>query len=58
MALASPFPISYWRDLESIARWKQNAEHLLAHSKGKSLWYRQYTTRICKVEREYTDNAK
>ena len=51
--------ISYWRDLESIKRWKQNAEHLLAQKAGREQWYAQYTTRICKVEREYSyDSAE
>jgi len=46
--------VSYWRDLESIKQWKRNAEHLLAQGKGRDLWYQHYTTRICRVEREYS----
>ncbi len=45
--------VSYWESLEAIRRWKANAEHLLAQEKGKETWYRQYKTRICKVERDY-----
>ena len=45
--------ISYWESLEAIARWKAQADHLQAQSKGKSLWYSWYKVRICKVEREY-----
>lgn len=45
--------ISYWKDLESIRKWKQNAEHLLAQELGKSKWYQSYHIRICKVERDY-----
>lgn len=45
--------ISYWKDLESIRKWKQNAEHLLAQELGKSKWYQTYHIRICKVERDY-----
>lgn len=45
--------VSYWKSLEAIATWKANTEHLLAQEKGKSLWYKAYSVRICKVEREY-----
>jgi heme-degrading monooxygenase HmoA len=46
--------ISYWSDLESIAHWKQNAEHLIAQCTGRKQWYKQYTIRICRVERQYS----
>ena len=46
--------VSYWKDLESINKWKQNIEHLVAQEKGRSDWYKSYTTRICLVEREYS----
>jgi len=46
--------VSYWKDLESIKKWKQNLDHLLAQQKGRSDWYKSYTTRICLVEREYS----
>lgn len=45
--------ISYWENLESIARWKEHTDHILAQTKGKSQWYEKYSVRICKVEREY-----
>ena len=45
--------VSYWRDLESIKKWKQNSEHLEAQRKGRSDWYKSYKTRIAKVERDY-----
>lgn len=46
--------VSYWKDLESIKEWKQNVEHLVAQQKGRSDWYKSYTTRICLVEKEYS----
>jgi len=46
--------VSYWKDLESIKKWKMNAEHQIAQQKGKELWYQNYTTRICLVERDYS----
>ena len=46
--------VSYWRDLESIKHWKNNATHLVAPETGKSRWYENYTTRIALVERDYS----
>ena len=46
--------VSYWKDLESIQKWKDNPEHRVAQRKGKEAWYEQFTTRIAKVERDYT----
>jgi heme-degrading monooxygenase HmoA len=45
--------VSYWRDLDSIRKWKMNAEHQIAQQKGRGDWYRNYKTRICLVERDY-----
>ena len=45
--------VSYWRDLESIARWKSQAEHLLAQKYGREKWYSTFKTRIALVERDY-----
>lgn len=45
--------ISYWEDLRSILKWKNNAEHLLAQKKGKEDWYSWYKIRISLVLREY-----
>lgn len=45
--------VSYWKDLESIQRWKAHAEHQVAQGLGKSKWYESYRVRICRVEKEY-----
>src|SRR3954469_19927394 len=45
--------VSYWRDLESIAKWKAVGEHLAAQEAGREKWYLAYVTRIAKVERSY-----
>lgn len=45
--------VSYWRDLDSVKRWKYHADHLVAQKLGRERWYRAYKTRICLVEREY-----
>ena len=43
----------YWKDLESIAMWRNNEEHLEAIKRGKEGWYSGYKVRIARVEREY-----
>jgi heme-degrading monooxygenase HmoA len=50
--------VSYWDSLEAIAAWKQNSAHLVAQQRGRELWYQAFTTRICRVERDYADNKE
>jgi heme-degrading monooxygenase HmoA len=45
--------VSYWRDLASIKKWKENAEHSVAREKGRTEWYNNFKVRIALVEREY-----
>jgi len=45
--------VSYWRDLESIKKWKENTDHTFAREKGRKEWYSAFKTRIAKVERDY-----
>ncbi|GET33393.1 hypothetical protein PbJCM13498_22560 [Prolixibacter bellariivorans] len=45
--------VSYWRDLDSIRKWKENAEHTVAREKGRRDWYQSFKTRIAKIERDY-----
>jgi heme-degrading monooxygenase HmoA len=45
--------VSYWKNVESIIKWKNNVEHTIAREKGRALWYKKYQLRICKVERDY-----
>ena len=45
--------VSYWRDLESIQRWRDVTEHRHAQVKGREKWYESFQLRICRVEREY-----
>ena len=45
--------VSYWKDRESIRRWKQHTDHLVAQRLGRERWYSQYKTRICQVEADY-----
>ena len=45
--------VSYWKDIESIKKWKANSEHLIAQEKGRKHWYASYKIRITRVERDY-----
>ncbi|MCW3086233.1 MAG: hypothetical protein JWP12_3599 [Bacteroidetes bacterium] len=45
--------VSYWRDLESIKKWKMHTDHIQAQQKGRANWYKNYKVRICLVERDY-----
>ncbi|MDO9037653.1 MAG: antibiotic biosynthesis monooxygenase [Lutibacter sp.] len=45
--------VSYWESLEAIKKWKLHAEHTEAREKGRSIWYKSFKVRICKVEHEY-----
>lgn len=44
---------SFWKDEESIRRWKNNVRHLEAQRKGRALWYESYRIRVARVERDY-----
>jgi len=45
--------VSYWKDLNSIRKWKEQADHTVAREKGRSDWYKCFKTRIALVERDY-----
>jgi Uncharacterized enzyme involved in biosynthesis of extracellular polysaccharides len=45
--------VSYWKDLDSIKKWKENSEHKIAREKGRSVWYESFKTRIAIVESDY-----
>ncbi|HWU43747.1 MAG TPA: GNAT family N-acetyltransferase [Bdellovibrio sp.] len=46
--------ISYWDSVEDIKKWKAHAEHVVAQELGREKWYESFTTRICRVEHEYS----
>ncbi|MFH2133242.1 MAG: antibiotic biosynthesis monooxygenase [bacterium] len=46
--------VSYWKDLESIKKWKHHSDHLQAQRQGKEKWYSRYKVRISKVDRDYS----
>ncbi len=38
--------VSYWRNLESIQKWKENSEHSFARERGRNEWYQSFKVRI------------
>jgi len=46
--------VSYWRDLDSIRKWKENADHAVAREKGRTEWYKAFKTRIAMIDRDYS----
>jgi len=45
--------VSYWRDKESIRKWKANLEHQEAQELGKKIWYKEYKIRVALIEEDY-----
>ncbi|WP_045691835.1 antibiotic biosynthesis monooxygenase family protein [Streptomyces rubellomurinus] len=45
--------VSYWRDEESIAAWREDAEHTLARADGREQWYASYALHVARVERAH-----
>lgn len=45
--------VAYFRDEESIAAWRRNADHTAARALGRSRWYESYAIHVGKVERAY-----
>ena len=44
--------VSYWSSLDSIRKWKEHSAHLAAQDRGKAEWYKTFSLRVCKVERQ------
>jgi heme-degrading monooxygenase HmoA len=44
--------VSYWESLEAIKNWKAHSLHQVAQEKGKTVWYQNFSLRVCKVERD------
>lgn len=43
--------VSYWESLDAIKAWKENYAHRVAREKGKTEWYKNFSLRVCQVER-------
>lgn len=49
--------VSYWRTESDARAWKQQSEHLLAQTTGRTTWYGRYQVRVATVIREYSYDA-
>jgi len=45
--------ISYWRDEDAVAAWRQVAEHRSAQAAGRAGIFRDYKLRVASVLRDY-----
>lgn len=43
--------VSYWASQESIAAWREHAQHRVARDTGRAKWYEHFETRVARVER-------
>lgn len=50
--------VSYWKSIQDIKIWKAHAEHVIAQEFGRIKWYDSFSTRICRVEKEYFFSRK
>jgi len=42
--------VSYWKHMDAINNWRENAEHLVAKDRAKQGWYKSFTSTIAKIE--------
>ena len=45
--------LSFWRDEEAIARWRQQEQHQVAQRAGRDRIFRDYRIRVTAVVRDY-----
>ncbi|AUG80720.1 antibiotic biosynthesis monooxygenase [Kitasatospora sp. MMS16-BH015] len=45
--------VSYWRDAESVAAWRDHAEHTLTREFSRVNWYEALAVHVARVERAY-----
>ena len=44
--------VVWWRDAESLERWRHHARHRLAQATGRARWYASYELEVAEVVRE------
>lgn len=42
--------ISYWRDENAIAGWRDHPEHAEARRRGDEQWYDDWRIQVCRIE--------
>ena len=50
--------LSFWRDEDAVARWRNIAEHRAAQAKGRGGIFADYRLRIASVVRDYGMNER
>jgi heme-degrading monooxygenase HmoA len=50
--------LSFWRDEEAVAGWRNVAAHRQAQASGRGRLFRDYRLRIAMVERDYGMNER
>jgi heme-degrading monooxygenase HmoA len=50
--------LSFWRDEDAVARWRNVAEHRAAQAKGRGGIFADYRLRIASVVRDYGMNER
>lgn len=50
--------LSFWRDEEAIAQWRNLFEHRTAQQKGKGALFQSYRIRVAEVVRDYTESER
>jgi heme-degrading monooxygenase HmoA len=46
--------LSFWRDEDAVARWREHAEHRLAQARGRNEIFSNFRIRVAEVVRDYT----
>ncbi len=55
---ADEVALSYWPDEDSIRRWRNHPEHLLAQQTGRERWYESFSVQVAGITREYRGKAE
>jgi heme-degrading monooxygenase HmoA len=55
---ADEVALSYWPDEDSIRRWRNHPEHLLAQQAGRQRWYESFSVQVAGITREYRGKAE
>ncbi len=50
--------LSFWRDEEAVARWRNQAEHRATQAAGRRGIFRDYRLRVATVSRDYGMNER
>jgi heme-degrading monooxygenase HmoA len=50
--------LSFWRDEESVRRWRNLQQHREAQGKGRGGIFTSYRLRVCNVLRDYTMDGR